>query len=139
MFNLSSQRKNANRNYCLSYLSQKAAIKEPNAGEDVGGSYTQLVGVQTGHWAAVKVSMELPKKTKIRAFYELALPFLGFDMKDSKAACHRDTAFTAGHEQWLSQGTNLGVQQQKNGERNVMYKHNAVLLQPQRRMKWCCL
>lgn len=66
MFNLSSYEKNANQNYGLSYLGQKAAIKEPNAGEDVGkeGPYTQLVGVQTGHWATVKVSMECPKKLK---------------------------------------------------------------------------
>lgn len=66
MFNLSSHQKNANQNHGLSYLSQKAAMKEPNAGEDMGrgGPYTQLVGVQTGHWATVKVSMKRPKKLK---------------------------------------------------------------------------
>lgn len=63
MFNLSSHEKNANRNYGLSYLSQKAAIKEPNAGEDVGkeGPYTQLVGVQLDTEPLWKSAWSVPK------------------------------------------------------------------------------
>lgn len=93
VFNLNSQQKNANRNYYLSYLSQKAAIKEPNTGEDVGCPIHSWRGCKLDTEPLWKSAWSFQKKTKIRAFYELALPFLGFYTKDSKAACHRDRVY----------------------------------------------
>ena len=94
MFNISSNKRNANLNYPDSISPQESRIQATiGVGEDVGEKHTHtlLVGLQISA-PTLESSMEILQKVGLEAPFDPAIPILGLYSKDLKSAYYRDTA-----------------------------------------------